>query len=262
MGESVADLARWLDAALLSPEPVPEILGRAPNLTAREAHLIQFEIMNARVQRGDRIVGFKAALTSKAMQRETGIPEPLMGTLLGSRVFDGAEPVSLSNGGFLRPTLEPEVAVLLKKDLSGPGVQVFDALAAIEGYFPAVELGDYRYLEGTRVLQDSVACNTYNGGTVIGGPMSSPAGLDLRTEGMTMSLNGEPCASGTGVEVLGDPLNSVVFLANKLAEFDLSLKAGMVLLTGSITRSISLSAGDHIRVEFTRLGQLDVRISA
>ena len=60
--------------------------------------------------------------------------------------------------------------------------------------------------------------------------------------------------------VLGDPLNSVAFMANKLAGYGRELKAGMVLMTGSIVASIPLEVGDHIEAKFTRLGSVSVQI--
>ena len=256
----LAPLIDWLDAALPRPEPVPEILARAPALTPAEAYRIQTALMERQVARGDRIVGYKAALTSRAMQELAGVNEPLLGTLLASRVFPADAPIAL--GPFLRPTLEPEVAVLLGAELRGPGVTPLDALAAVAGYLPAVELGDYRTGDAPRSLQMTLVCNTFNGGIVLGAPLSGPGGIDLRTEGMVLSANGAVRGSATAVEVLGDPLRSVAFMANKLAEWGQGLRAGMVLLTGSIVRSIPLAPGDDVSVEFTRLGSLHLRFRA
>jgi 2-keto-4-pentenoate hydratase len=262
MASDLAELAVWLDQALLGAEPVPELLEKHPDLGTEDAYRLQFAVMQARVARGDRIVGYKAALTSKGMQDETGIPNPLLGTLLASRVFPEGEAVSLSGRDFMHATLEPEIAVLLKHDLAGPGASALDALAASAGFLPAVELGDYRFVGGAGSEQNAIACNTLNGGIVVGARLTSPEGIDLRTEGMALYRNGLAVDSGTGVEVLGDPLLSVAFMANTLARFGQKLEAGMLLMTGSITRSIPLAAGDDIAVAFTRLGRLDLAIAA
>jgi len=260
MDETLRTLVDWLDERLPIREPVPDILQRAPELTPAQAYRIQRELAQRQVARGDRIVGYKAALTSKAMQAYSKVDEPLLGTLLGSRVL--AEDAQLSLGAFLRPTLEPEVAMLLRSDLQGPGVTPLDALAAVAGYLPAVELGDYRTGDNPRSLPMTLCCNTFNGGIVLGAPLMAPAGIDLRSEGMVLTRNGEVCASATAVEVLGDPLRSVAFMANKLAELGGTLRAGMVLMTGSIVRSIPLAPGDEVRVDFTRLGSLRLRFTA
>ena len=260
MDDRLSELADWLEERLPRREAVPEILQQAPELTAPQAYRIQRALMERCVARGDRIVGYKAALTSKAMQAYSGVDEPLLGTLLGSRVLAEDAPIPLAP--YLRPTLEPEIAVLLRADLRGPGVTPLDALAAVAGYLPAVELGDYRTGDNPRSLAMTLCCNTFNGGIVLGAPLAGPAGLDLRTEGMVLTHNGAVCASATAVEVLGDPLRSVAFMANKLAELGGGLRAGMVLMTGSIVRSIPLAPGDAVRVDFTRLGALRLRFTA
>ena len=261
MAEHLGQIAAWLDPALLAPEPLPEILERHPDLSVDDAYRLQHAVMDARVVRGDRIVGYKAALTSKAMQEETGIPEPLVGTLLASRMFPEGEPVSLGGRGFMQATLEPEIAVLLRADLAGPGVGELDVLAAAAGFLPAIELGDYRFAGGAGSQQNAIACNTLSGGIIVGAQLSGPAGLDLRSEGMTLYHNDEAVASGTGIEALGGPLRSCAFMANTLAAFGRKLEAGMLLMTGSITRSIPLQAGDRVSVAFTRLGTLDLRLA-
>lgn len=258
-----SDLVEWLDDALLKPEPITDIRERQPEITPADAYGLQLAVMARRVSRGDRIVGYKAALTSAAMQAQIGIPEPMLGTLLGSRTCPEDAPVSLSARGFLRPTLEPEIAVVLGADLAGPGVTAEDALNAIAGFMPAIELGDYRTDDAFgHTLIGSVVCNTFNGGIVLGRPLTAPSGIDLRVEGMAMWKNGAPAGSGTGVEVLGDPVNSVAWMANKLGEFGGRLEAGMILMTGSIVASIPVAAGDHIQIRFTRLGGVEVRLTA
>lgn len=260
MAGPLESLIDTLDDELSRPVQVQEVLERDPGLSPADAYAVQYELMARRVARGDRIVGYKAALTSVAMQEEVGIGEPLLGTLLASRLFPDGE--SLSLAPFLKATLEPEIAVLLKADLQGPGLTLPEVQAAVEGYLPAVEIGDYRTDPKARSLQQSVVCNTFNGGIVLGGPLTAPGGIDLRYEGMTLTHNEAPAGSATGVEVLGDPLRSVAFMADKLAEHGLGLKAGMILMTGSIVRSIPLAAGDHVHVAFTRLGSLHLHIAA
>jgi 2-keto-4-pentenoate hydratase len=253
-----AALTQWIEQRLASGQPVPEITGQDPKLTTEAAYRIQAELMQRKVAGGDRIIGYKAALTSKAMQQREGIASPVLGTLLASRLRPEAEPVSLA--GFLKGTVEPEVGVILARDLAGPGVTPQSAVAAIAGYVPAIEVGDIR-TEGRRSLQHTICCNTFNGAHLFGTALTAP-GIDLRREGMVLSLNGNPVASATAIEVLGDPVLSVVFMANKLAELGLSLKAGMVLLTGSIVSSIPVRPGDSIRIEFTRLGDIGARFVA
>ena len=253
-------LTDWIEEKWNGDAVIPEVLEHAPDLSVLDAYHTQAARMARHVAKGDRIIGYKAALTSKAMQRQVGIDEPILGTLLGSRTF--SEDSSLSLGAFMVPTLEPEVAVVLKDDLTGPGVTPLDAMAAVQGYLPAVEIGDIRTGDNVRSLQQTILCNTFNGGHIFGAPLAAPGGIDLRREGMALYVNGEVAGTATAAEVLGDPINSVVFMANKLGEIGQGLKAGMVLMTGSIVASIKLKAGDEVFAAFTRLGEVRVRCVA
>jgi 2-keto-4-pentenoate hydratase len=85
----------------------------------------------------------------------------------------------------------------------------------------------------------------------------------LRLEGSVTSVSGAVKGSGTGVEVLGNPLNVVANMANQLAEFGLALKAGMVLMTGSlVSTGMTAEIGDDVMVEFTRLGRVSVNFKS
>lgn len=260
MSSTHEELVHWLAKELRGPSPVADILERAPDLSLSDAYGIQRALGERWAAAGDRIIGYKAALTSRAMQAREGIDEPLLGTLLQSRLHEEDTPVSLVE--FLQATLEPEVGVLLRSDLAGPGVTRLDALAAIAGYFPCVEIGDIRAASDSPSMAHVVACNTFNGGQIFGQPLVSPAGIDLRLEGVVLSVNGEVRGSATAVEVLGDPVNVVVHMANKLAELGVGLHAGQVLMTGSIVASVAVAPGDDFRVDFTRLGGVRGRFVA
>jgi 2-keto-4-pentenoate hydratase len=256
--ETIEELARWASESWASSDAPAEVLELKPELTVADAYRVQRLRAEHAMDRGDRIIGYKAALTSRPMQAQAGIDEPLMGTLLRSGIY--AEHGSIGLGGFRYATLEPEVAILIGRDLAGPGVTRLDAIHATAACLPCVEIGDLRtrYPPAPSV-QQLVCFNTLNAGQVFGTPLLPLDGLDLRTEGMVLSINGEVRASATAVEVLGDPLNAVVFIANKLAEFGHVLEAGMICMTGSIVAGVHIAPGDDVHVEYTRLGQLMLR---
>ena len=151
--------------------------------------------------------------------------------------------------------------MILKRELAGPGVTRTAALAAIEGYAAAIEVGDIKTGDNERSLQQTLVCNVMNGGQVAGGKLVDKAGIDLRVEGMVLTINGEVRATATAAEVLGDPVNSVAFIANKLGGLGGRLEPGMLLMTGSIVRGVPVSAGDRVHVAFTRLGGVGLRFT-
>jgi 2-keto-4-pentenoate hydratase len=249
----------WIEGELGSGRIIPEVLERFPGLTELEAYRVQQALIRRRVDQGDHVVGMKAAMTSKAMREAVGLKEPVMGHLLQSGMLVDRQSVSIA--GFVKATIEPEVAVILQAPLAGPGVTRAQALAAAAGYAAAIEIGDIKTGDNRRSPQQTLVCNVMNGGQVVGGRMLAPDGLDLRVEGMVVTINGETRGSATAIEVLGDPLNSVVFIANKLGELGGRLEPGMLLMTGSIVRGIPVKAEDHVEVEFTRLGRVSLSFS-
>jgi 2-keto-4-pentenoate hydratase len=104
-----------------------------------------------------------------------------------------------------------------------------------------------------------IATHKTLGSIIVGGPLHSPRDIDLRLEGMVMQINGKVRGSATAVEVMGNPFNAAAFIANTVAANGECLRAGMVLMTGSIITAIPVSAGDDVRIQFTRLGSIVAR---
>jgi 2-keto-4-pentenoate hydratase len=241
-------------------EPYVDLLEKAPGITEDDAYRLQLALAQRRVARGDRLVGYKAAYTSRLMTRAHGVPlGALIGSLMRSHLVDEGEPVKLRTE--FETIVEPEIAVLMKRDLAGPGVGMTDALGAVEGVFPAIEIAERSMGGAKRSRPMAIAIHKSTGCIIIGGPMSDPRGMDLRLEGVTIALNGEIRGSATGVEVLGDPLNLVAIIANLLGRYGASLKAGMVLMTGSVTKAVTAAPGDRVDIEFTRLGRIGARFT-
>jgi 2-keto-4-pentenoate hydratase len=260
MPDDLTPIVEWIEQQLTSRRVVPEVLERYPGLSEEQAYRVQQELIRRRIAAGDRLAGYKAAMTSKAMREAVGLKEPVLGHLLVSGMIEEGKPVSTA--GCVKPTIEPEVAVILKAPLAGPGVTRPQVLAAIAGYAAAIEIGDIKTGDNRRSLQQTLVCNVMNGGQAVGGRLMAPDGIDLRVEGMVVTINGEVRGSATAVEVMGDPLRSVLFIANKLGELGGRLEAGMLLMTGSIVRGIPVQAGDDVEVAFTRLGRVALRFAA
>ena len=261
--ETLEKLATWCETHWIAPRPMPHVLEDFGAPSVEDCYRALWLRMGRRAAQGDRHIGYKAALTSRAMQQLNNLNEPVMGMLSQSGLYTEEKPISLKT--FLHPTLEPEIGVLLEKPLKGPGVNAFDVLHATRGFMPAVELGDMRHgnREGeTRGVRQTICCNTFNGGHIFGPVLTLPHQIDTALEGMSLYCDGVLVGSGTGAEVLGHPLNSVAYIANTLATIGQTLEAGMLILTGSIVRSIALSAGQVVRVRFSRLGEVCLRFEA
>ena len=123
---------------------------------------------------------------------------------------------------------------------------------------PCFELIDFR-LSGKPRGTDVVADGVYANAIVLGGPLTPVSGLDLSLEGVVYEENGQRVATATAAEVMGNPLNSLAWLANALGGLDGKIRAGDVVLTGSISKVFRPKAGDAARASFTRIGSVSCR---
>jgi 2-keto-4-pentenoate hydratase len=228
-----------------------------PELTIKEAYSIQLENIQRKVAEGQTIVGKKIGLTSLAMQRLLGVNEPDYGHLLDGMVVENGGHISIEQ--VLQPKVEAEIAFILKKELRGPNVTALDVLQATDYIVPALEIVDSRVKDWKITLADTVADNASSGFYVLGGKPAKIEDIDLELVGMMLTKNGELVNTGVGAAALGNPANCVAWLANKLAEFDISLKAGEVILSGALSAAEAANKGDTFTARFAHIGQVSVR---
>jgi 2-keto-4-pentenoate hydratase len=210
-----------------------------------------------RAGRDDPVVGYKIGLTSRPMQELLGVNEPDYGPILESMVLTDGDDVDLDR--FIQPKIEAEVALVLERDLRGPGVTIEDAAGAVGGARTALEIIDSR-IEGWKIqLADTIADLASSAAVVLAGH-SVPVDFDLRLVGVAVSRNEEVVATGAGAAAMGNPLAAVAWLANTLAPYDTVLEAGRFVMTGSLHAAFPIASGDVIRAEADRLGPVSVRL--
>ena len=251
------DLVKEAIAARDEPRPY-RAPSEAKRLSLTEAYGVQDRLRAALLERGERVAGWKAAFTNKAMQEAWQVSEPVSAFLLASGVL--SSPAEIPAARFVKPGVEAEIAFVMKHDLAGPGVTAPRALLAVEGALPALELVDFRY-SGKPVGTDLLADGVYAKGIVLGGALAPAVGLDLALEGVVYEQNGTVVATNTAWEVMGGPLNSLAWIANHLGSRGLGLRAGDVVMTGSVSKILTARAGDTVRASYTRLGSVSVRFA-
>lgn len=227
-------------------------LSESDELTSPElAYAIQTRWSELRLQeRGEGVMGHKIGLTSRPMQEQMGVNEPDYGTLWTSRFYP-------ASGGrcqmpaevFVQPRLEGEIAYLIGRPLSGPGVTSQQVIAATEALAVAVEVIDSRIDNWRIKLVDTIADNSSYGALTLGPWSRSLREVDLRTLGMIIHQNGQPAVEGVGAAALGHPSRAVAWLVNKLSTFGVSLSPGDVVLSGSLARSLPARRGDVFLLE-------------
>jgi 2-keto-4-pentenoate hydratase len=252
---------QWFNALLKANEeikPVDSLSSAFGDLAMEEAYEVQDMVVKERLKKEERVIGWKIGATSRAVMDQLKINEPILGCMTTRSEYSFLNKVRASH--FCRLAVEGEIAFVMGKTLKGPGITKTDVIQATEGIMGAVELVDCRITDWQATTTEAIADNALHGGIFLGPFTRSLAGLDLIHEGVVLHRNGHLLASACGVEALGDPVNVVVWLANKLAALGKQLGAGEVVSTGSLTRFFFVDPGDVIDVGFTNLGHIHFSI--
>ena len=162
-------------------------------------------------------------------------------------------------GDLIRPGFEPELCLRVKRPLAGD-VTVADVREAIDVVHPSLEIIETRG-DLTAQIAVAMADNAQQKTIILGDPV--PLGdLELDAVAATIQINDQTVATGRGDAVLGNPLNSLVWLARKLPEFGRSVRPGDLIMSGSFTRQFPIEPGDRIHADFVGIGDVRVAMSA
>ena len=255
--QTIEKLAKHCEDAELKAYEITKITDDYPDMTYEDAYDIQWTARANKEARGHKIVGMKMGLTSQAKMKQMGVPNPCYGYLADYFSYgDGAE---IKIDELIHPKVEAEIAFVLKNDLQGPGCHIGDVLAATDFVMPAVEIIDSRYKDFKFDLKSVIADNSSSSRYVTGGQARSVEGLDLKTLGVVMEINGQIVQVGAGAAVLGHPATAIAMLANMLSERGEKLKAGEYILSGAITAAVGVKKGDNVTVKFQNLGTVSFR---
>jgi 2-oxopent-4-enoate/cis-2-oxohex-4-enoate hydratase len=255
----ITQLGDELYQALYTRTVVEPLTSRHPELDVEHAYLIQQRMIARRVDAGERIIGKKIGVTSRAVMNMLGVYRPDFGYMLDGMIYNEGESVDMAT--LIQPKAEGEIAFILKKDLMGPGVTNAEVLAATECVMPCFEIVDSRIRDWKIKIEDTVADNASCGVFVLGDQAVDPRKIDLALCGMVLERNGEIVATGAGAAALGSPVNAVAWLANTMGAHGIPLKAGEVILSGALAAMFPAKAGDSFRVSIGGLGSCSVRFN-
>jgi 2-keto-4-pentenoate hydratase len=209
------------------------------------------------------VVGHKIGCTTPVMQQYLGIPHPCAGGLYSGRIHQGS--AELDHAGFVRPGIECEIAVRLGRDLSaGDAPFTAESMAtAIDSYMPAIEVVDERYADWPQTEAPTlIADDFFAAGCVLGAPIAKGALSDLSLLAGQALINGIEAARGVGADVMGHPHNALAWLVNHLAERGEALRAGEIVLTGSLVQTQWPAPGDEVGVRIVGLGTASLTFGA
>jgi 2-keto-4-pentenoate hydratase len=253
----ITDFARALDdfwTARARGEFFPQAY--SDRLTLDDAYRIQLALIERRVAAGERHIGWKVGLTAKAIQQQFGFYEPVFGcileTLPSGHVFGASE--------LIHPGFETELCIRLAHGLQG-NVSIEQVRAATDVIHPSFEIIETRG-DFVNQIPLAIADNAQQRSVVLGEPVRLAPDTALDEVRARVELNGQEVATGLGSAVLGNPLNSIAWLAGKLGQYGHKLRAGDIIMTGSFVRQFPLSPGGVAVAEFLGIGRVEVGIAA
>ena len=255
--QQITQLGDELYAALTAGKTVSPLTSRGFDITIEDAYHIQQRMLARRIEKGEKVVGKKIGVTSKAVMNMLGVGQPDFGYLLDGMVYNEGESIPMDS--LIQPKAEGEIAFLMNKDLMGPGLTAADILAATEGVMACFEIVDSRIKDWKIKIQDTVADNASCGVFVLGDKLVDPKKVDLALCGMVLEKNGEIVVTGAGAATMASPVNAMVWLANTLGRLGIGLNAGDIVLSGALGAMVPVQAGDSLRCTIGGIGGCSVR---
>ena len=257
--DKILAAAKVIAAARFARTPLPALASEIAPQSMAEGYDVQEALRELLQPKLGAQVGYKIGCTSAVMQQYLAIAHPCAGNIFANQVHDSG--VVLQVGDYVRVGVECEIAVRLGHDLLPGGAPLTDdSLAhAIDCYYPAIEIVDDRYTKWeTLGAATLVADDFFAAGCVLGKPVSPSAIADLRDVRGDALINGHEVAFGTGADVLGHPHLALRWLAENLASRGQGLRAGQIVMTGSLVKTLWLAPGDRVKMLFAGLGEVEL----
>jgi 2-keto-4-pentenoate hydratase len=254
----LAASADWIAARRLAGRSIADLPAAFKPGDEATAYALQAALRDRLAPRFGPSIGWKVGATTQAMQGLLNVPAPCAGEMHRAGLTHGH--ARLAHASFCRVGVECEIAMELATPLGGDApVDAAMAAAAVGRIFPAAEIVDDRYGDfrnfGVGAL---IADFFFHHGVVLGAPVDGWRGLDLAAATGTTRANGVAKVTGRGADVLGHPMRSLAWLANRLGTLGRRLEPGEIVMTGSLPLPYWAQAGDQVEIEISGLGAVRV----
>jgi 2-keto-4-pentenoate hydratase len=257
----ISALADRLIEGRKSHKPM-DVAGALAPLSEADAYKVQFAVHDKLAAAGDKLAGWKVALTLPVQYEPLKLSGPVFAGIYKSGLRQSG--AVFANGYPLKPGIEPELVVRIGKDASGGGAKY--TADSIRGYvanvYCGMELVENRYVDVTKMSGPArIADNVLQAALVTGTEIKEWQKLDFPNLKGRSLLDGKELASGPGSAVMGAMPISLAWLANKLIEHGKALKAGDLVLTGSVHPPAFLPGSGVARTEFAGLGGTEITLN-
>lgn len=261
--EKIAEQIRDAERTRVPIEPIRDQLGGS-DIDA--AYAVQKINTDFHVQAGRKICGRKIGLTSPAVQKQLGVDQPDFGILYADMEFKSGDVIPASR--LMQPKIEAELAFVLNNDLPDSEISESQLVASIDYVLPAIEIVGSRIANWQINICDTVADNASSGVFVLGNEPKRFSEIDMRLCGMVIEresedgMTSEPVSTGCGAACLGSPVNAATWLANKMAEYEMPLVAGDMILTGALGPMVNVKPGEKYLARINGAGSVSVKFAS
>lgn len=250
-------IAAQLYDAEKTNHPTELLTEKYPGITQDDAYAIQQEGLKLRIADGAQVVGRKIGITSRGMMRQLNCDTPDYGYLLAHTVVQEGRPCIRSELNI--PIVEGELAFIMGEDVQGTVITAADILNATAWVLPCFEVCDARYPSWKVTVRDTISDNAGASRFMLGSAPKRISEINPRGIGMIIEKNGELLGSAAGAEVMGSPVTSVTWLANKLVEYGTYLRKGDIVLSGAFMAADPAEAGDVYTVSLDGFPSLTMK---
>lgn len=251
--------AEVLFAARQHAAPCAPVAGPFGIETLEQAYAVQAQLLNLWGYDEHTHAGYKLGVTDIRVQEAMALEHPLFAHLLSG--WDYLDGDTIASSQLISPKLEGEVAFLFSATLDDPELSEEALLDGLKGVLPALEICDSAFAGWPKSLFDAAADNLSSGLYVLGSELKDPRELDLGELEMKLYRNNDPVVTGHSRQCMGSPLTACLWLVRELARRGTPIKAGELILSGSLGPMVEAEPGDRIRLELSALGNLECRFS-
>ena len=222
-----------------------------------EAYAIQGELTNKYLSTNKEIslIGKKIGCTNKAAQIQINVKESFFGNMFSNNISKSNS--IIDSNFFFNPFIEPEFSFVIKKELHFSGApynsdEIYNSISAV---LPSIELVDSRYEDWTSVgVNNLIADNAVHAHWIYGNEKNNLNFFNFNDHSVDLFINEKLIEKGNSNNVMGNPINSLKWLINKLALKGETLPKNYFVSTGTCTPAIPITRGDKVTEDFRSLG--------
>lgn len=205
-------------------------------------------------------IGKKVGCTNKIAQQQVGIFEPFYGNLF-SKFYDYSG-CHLKSSKFYKPYIEPEISFIIKEDINinDSPFTIDDANYLFDAILPSIEIIDFRFGKNLKDvgINNLIMTNGASEYWVRSKECYELNKIDLNNNEIQLFIDNKLIESGNTNAVMGNPINSGIWLINKLCELGEPMLKGQFISTGTCTKAVPLSAKSNIIADFGLLGKVEI----